>query len=737
MLSIIHLLIVLSGSIVAGAPTRRTNFCYKNSTQPTRCLYLSQPTFLELELPYKTVALPEYIPGLKITGDEITRYSQRWLAVKKILPKCWPDLQVALTSILMPQCDEDSTTGYATKIYQPSHDICNDLVNRNNCQFLERHYGWLPMFNCSDFNLYNRNCTNNLRELKSYPTTTITSYSDSCKYPLIPSNDSKVWFKDVQGCAMHCKYPIINPQDHYSISTIIALFGMMGLISTGLAVLLYVVNNRKASRMAEVTGQCSLCQLMVYLGWLMQFVYNQDIACGSNGSSLNGASRLCVVTFFLTYTPSLASLLWCAYLAKLCFEKLTGVKKEDSKGPARIDKNTYLFCYGAPLSLFIIVSLLGEIEGYGPYGICTVGQQSNIMSKFVFLHVPTVIGVLYENFYFLRTTYKLRILKDKNQRLQRNLTRIIALALLSTVHLISSIGRHIYELKNHDPLVESVDRYLACSLNLDKVNEYDYADYSMLQSDCTINTKPMTMIYYIELISTLTMGTVIASWAFCEANFRSLRRKLVELLQDDKDSKFNQRTNSGGESEETYQHVTTPNGRTGARDVELAENVNHTAHQNCLDTEDSLASTSIDKYLPPRGTMKALKNKRRISRLTQKTSRDVINDQRQLQQQQFAFASGVGGNHFHPAMPAQPMPTAIDYSLVMPLLLQLLVQPGQKPGGAAAAAATTAAPVNGNSQPMPFNRPPWAKDNKSEKPAFDFMHATAQRPSRNGTDDEN
>lgn len=706
---------LLFSSLAQGVPIRKTNLCYKNITQPTtRCLlHLSPPTFLDLELPYRSIALPEYIPGLNVTADEIIRYSQRWLEVKRTLPKCWPYLQVALTSIFMPRCDEDPDTGHPIRIYQPSYDICNDLVNKNNCNFLERHYGWLPMFNCSDSNLYNRNCTNDLRELKTS--------TDSCKYPLVPSSDSKLWFKDVTGCAMHCKYPIMDPLNHHQISFIIALFGLMGLTSTSLAVLLYSVYNGKSSRMAKVTKQCTWCQLANYIGWLLQFVYSQDIACSLSGAPLPGNKGVCVVTFFLTYVPTLASLLWCCYLAKLCFEKLTGIKKRDSKGTADIDKNIYVFCYGIPFGLFVIVALMSEIESHGLYGVCTVGQQSNVVIKFIFLHTPTFVGVLYENFYFTRTFFKLNKAKNKKESLIRNLVRIATLASLSTIHLISSIGRQIYELRNHERLFEGVDKYLACGLNLEKINEYDDDEFSKIRSQCTIpDTKSMVTIYYIELASSLSIGIIIASWALYEPNFLALRRKLVDLLKDEKDlqRKFYQRANSGvvAEFELTYHDaidVTTPT-RSKAKEINLDEVAGQSLRQNLdVDAASSLGSTSI---LSNGGTLQQAYRNPRFKHKNvgfNRTSRDVINDQRQLQEQSTYAAQECE------LPPIPPMPELTGH-LAQLLLAQL---------AAASVNATTAAapgvdPPSFNSI-QPSNRPPWT--DKNETPQFDFTHGVAAR----------
>uniref|UniRef100_A0A6G1S968 Smoothened n=1 Tax=Aceria tosichella TaxID=561515 RepID=A0A6G1S968_9ACAR len=538
-----------------------------------KCVTLSHPYCLDIKLPYNSVALLDPVPDLSLkTFEDVQNFLDKWRSAQK-LPTCWPMLQVALCSLLMPKCEEDPLTGRAIQFHQASVDICRDLTNSNktNCKFIQKQLleEWPSLFTCNDTNLYAKNCTNELRDLRY----SIGANSKQvCQYPLVPTNDNQQWFKDIEGCSLHCKFPISSPHDQASISLVIKYMCLLGLISTVLALLLFKTNkvNSKSFRLAKVVKHCTICQLFVYIGWSLQTLIGHEVGCKPDGSHLFGqplVANPCIISFLLTYLPSLSSLFWCAYFGKLCHEKLTGKSKmtNDDKSPSssELDRSLSMFIYGIPLTLCVSVAFYGHIDGHGLYGICTVGQQSLVI-KTIFVFVPSIIGMIYGNSYFVRiifTSAPAVMSTSKRSCLRRILIRISAQALLTMLQTSLPIVNYFYEARNHEEWLQSIEHYVACQLNLSNIDtSISPHDFTRQQQECSISSKPFITLYYLEILSNLALGIVIASWAFHDSNFRGLKAKLIDMLEDDEDlqrrverKKPNARVGPG--LEETYHNV--------------------------------------------------------------------------------------------------------------------------------------------------------------------------------------
>jgi len=500
-----------------------------------RCIALNNPYCMDIRLPYNSTYIPDYLPDLNIKSfDDIYNYLQLWKEVRK-LPRCWPILQVALCSILMPQCEEDPQTYHISRIHRPSIDICNDLVNKDECRFIGRRFGWPSIFNCNDTNIFARNCTNELRDLKFSG----SSIPTNCEPPLVATNDETIWFKDVQGCGFHCKSPLSNRQDQANISLFVRTLTLTGLGFTIAAILLFRVNEAtsRSSKMAKVIKHCNTCQLLFYLGWSLQVFYNDDLACNSNGSALNGQPLVaspCVSSYLLTYPPSLSSLFWFAHLGRLCHMILNSERTKAPKD-TELDSSLSLLIYGVPLTLSVCVAFLGHVDGHGLFGICTVGQRS-IWIRFVFVFVPSLIPTLYGSYYFIKTIRLTFARSTMKPDLRRNLARIVILVSLTALQTFFTIYIPRYESENMKGWIESIDSYLACGLNLQYDNLIGSPSDAVKQPKCTLDSDPIiTLLYHIYVISNLVPGIVIASWAFTASNYRGFRRRLVELLEDDRE----------------------------------------------------------------------------------------------------------------------------------------------------------------------------------------------------------
>lgn len=609
----------------------RPNHCSRNVStgaqidvpQSSRCIALYQPYCLDLELPYRATTFPDTTFDLNFSStDEIQTYLQSWYGARKF-PKCWPVLRVALCSIFMPQCDEELATGRVTRISKPSVDICHDVLS--NCPFIGQHFGWPKIFNCSDSNIYSKDCTNELRDLR------FSQSSPTCQHPLVPSDDKNHWFENIEGCSLSCKFPISDTSDQVMIRWIIGIICTIGLIATFVAVMLFIVNraSSKSSIMAKVIIHCNICDFVNYLGWSMQFIFKlfhyDDIACGANGSTLYGLPLVldpCVLSFLLTYLPSLSSLLWKAHLGKLCYIKL---KPNDNRAVEKttLDRTLSISNYGTPAFLLVSVSLLGHIDGNGIYGICTVGQQSTPI-KIVFVFVPRLFGTIYANFYFYMTIFKLASVKKMKPSLKRYFFRISALAVLSSMEVILGLGIYLYEFNYRDSWIKAISNSVACNLRPSIREGIDSSPSEI----CIMESKPTISLYYFELLAMLSQGIVISSWViFFDANLRGLRRKIIDLLEDEQERQRRTAANDTNwqlvedDMEERCRDlIDMPSSTRQAMDLNCNELSNHPSLQSCSITDISLSNINYTKRHRP------LQN--------EPTSRDLINSIRYQQQQQ-------------------------------------------------------------------------------------------------------
>lgn len=518
----------------------RDETCLKNITNsvqdPTvinphsRCLTLNHPYCLGMKLPYRTAALPDNLPDLNITSEEeVQAYLSGWQNVQNTIPECWPYLKVALCSNLMPQCHDDVSNGRPIKVSKPNIEICNDLVVKSRCKFIERHYGWPSLFNCSDNRLYMRNCSNDLR----FQDTKL----GGCQYPLVQSSSNDNSFKEIRGCSLTCKYPILDTETQSNITLSIGILALLGLISILLAILFFQINKKlsKPSNMAKVIRRCVLFQLPIYIGWLLQYIFNSNIACpmGVRLEGLPLVANACVLSFLLTYLPELSICFLIAYLGRLCHDKIAGKNGNTNNKPGF---TLNLLSLVIPATFFVSVAFSSQIDGHGIYGICTVGHQSPFI-KVVFIWVPKMVSTAYGDFFFIITIIKLTRIKTMKPGIMRHLIRMLLLTIFSTTEILSSIGISIYEANNRIDWMNAIDKYIACNLNLRVVYDADQESHDISHQDCMLQAKPSSFIFYLEFVSILAKGVVMASWAFCESNYRGLRRKIIDELEDERDRK--------------------------------------------------------------------------------------------------------------------------------------------------------------------------------------------------------
>lgn len=497
-----------------GKPMR--NSCHRNLSDFTHSNYstfnqrcISHRNCLGNELPYRLISYPE---NLVESTDQALESPKKWEQFER-LPLCWPYLQAALCSIFMPQCDEDPTSGRKSRLSISSVDICHDVVKNPDCKSIERLFGWPPLFNCSDASLYARNCTHELRGYRNVP------LSPTCQYPLVPSNDKSSWFKDYTGCSLHCKYPLLDPGSQAILDTMIKVISTVGLFGTSCAVILFWANNvkSKSSKLDQIIIESNMFHCLNYLGWSIQIIAG-DIGCSSSGSTWYDLPTSCILSFILTYLPSMYNLVLCAYLGRFCYEIL-------HRGNDKFEIDRRLI-YGVPTMTGLGLVSLEGIEGKGLHGICSVAQRSLFMRSTLVMII--IAGTLYGLIYFSTTLKKLIPLKKKSSELHRNYVRIFAIAISNAIYVTFITVNYVMTLIYQDKWQDSIDNYIACKWTpYWKLNE----DEISISQKCEIEAKPPILLHLMELLPNLASGMIIASWSYEKNNVVNLLKKLLALLE--------------------------------------------------------------------------------------------------------------------------------------------------------------------------------------------------------------
>lgn len=521
-------------------PRFKLNTCFRNNSIPSNeCNTQHHPHCLGIGLPYRNVALPDQLPGLDLSRvEDVQVQLNRWQKVSK-LPKCWQNFQVILCSIFMPQCEKDPITKQVIRVSKPSYDLCHDITTGDECRFIERHFGWPSFFNCSDTNLYMKDCTDELRDSKFQPS------SRSCQPPLVYSEEPKFWLGDIANCTIDCKFPIVDEDDSFRIKLVITVLGLFGLSSTLIAVSTFSLDNIRlfpgsdSSKSDTILRYYTCSQLCLYSGWFLVIIFflaGDNMACGSGGTPVIGsrAFRYCGISFFLTYIASLYNALCHAYLGRSIYYDLIGgkeVKNTNKSNPLNSASEIVLgvLKYLGPLVLFVIVAAFELVDGNGLYGICTTGNQS-IVVKAIFILIPKTLGMLYGNFYLIESTRNIIQRKSKSTDPNRVmiLTRVIPQAVLSVMELITASWLHLYEYDHNDSWKLAIERQVACNLDLN--NELDGLRSPSLA--CALEFKPNWIFYSLDLISILTPGIIVASWTLRQDNIRKLFLQLNRPKSD-------------------------------------------------------------------------------------------------------------------------------------------------------------------------------------------------------------
>ena len=246
----------------------------------------------------------------------------------------------------------------------------------------------IPSFlNCNDTNLYQPKCKNEYTDIK------FNSSAARCQYPLVSTDDSNIYLKNIEGCALDCDDPLYHKTDKIAFQNFLINTGCISLIVVLISTISYLPKWPNLSLTSKICFYIQICFAIHYSGWLMQaFINKRLIVCRSDQtlkySEPNGSGLSCLINFILIYYSAFSILSWYVIMA------ITTLNK---KFKPNLYKNSLLYlhlCAWSSSFLFTIMAIaFSQIEGNYVYGICFI-SFSNRLTRLVFVMIPLTVGCL-------------------------------------------------------------------------------------------------------------------------------------------------------------------------------------------------------------------------------------------------------------------------------------------------------------------------------------------------------
>ncbi|GBN60527.1 Smoothened, partial [Araneus ventricosus] len=254
------------------------------------------------ELPYSvtSLALAEDSESLFDVQDNLAL----WQGLRSI-PRCWAVVQPLLCSVYMPKCENGS-------ISLPSQEMCR--ITRGPCKAVEKKHSWPSFLRCENKKLFPPRCRNPVQEIKF-------NASFKCIPPLVETDNSDIWFEDVDGCALQCRNPFYTEKEHDDTHFLIAcIFGMALVANLFSAITLGIASKKSQKLPLSILFYINVSLVVTSLGWLIQFIsgVREDIVCNPDGTMQQqqpkAGSVFCIAQFLMIYFSTMAAITWCVIL---------------------------------------------------------------------------------------------------------------------------------------------------------------------------------------------------------------------------------------------------------------------------------------------------------------------------------------------------------------------------------------------------------------------------------------
>ncbi|KAI1289459.1 Protein smoothened [Halotydeus destructor] len=505
----------LTDRIVAEGPQ-----CSKEA----QCIPLQSNSCFDVNLPYKFTSITS-----KFTNEQQVRsYLSKFEVIRKI-PRCWTVLQPLLCTLFLPRCDNNLTV-------QPTYEMCKIIhQDQGPCRLIESHFGnniWPEYLKCDNQSMFPKNCANQYKDLKF-------SSAAKCPTPLVPTDESKIWFPGIDGCAFGCSNPHYSHDEYDKINLLIYHGALASLLASAFTVASFLVDWKSSNRYpAVIIFYLSLCLFFATFAWFFQFLFftKEDLVCRHDKTSKNGDldsqnNTPCLFNFVILYYFSIAALVWfvsLTYSWDITF-KGRSLRKSHSKA-------TYfhLAAWSIPFILTTIAVGFGEIDGSHLLGICFIGFRNQVL-RIIFVFIPLAIFIFVGVMFLIRCLFTLIYLRksqvksstnNKTKRIKPMLLRLSIFICFIILSVIVVICTNTYEFQNSKKWENSVQNFVVCSLNISELFLQDEPHVP-----CIHKTKPNISYIVGQVFIFFATGIIVSSWAWTSQTKEIWRRFFLKLLK--------------------------------------------------------------------------------------------------------------------------------------------------------------------------------------------------------------
>ncbi|RWS05379.1 smoothened-like protein, partial [Dinothrombium tinctorium] len=508
----------IDGGWALNADEKQQFTCLKEA----KCEQLKNASCLDVILPYKYTAKVSRFGDLTFkTQADIHEYLAKWKILKSI-PRCWMKLQSLLCTSLLPKCDENNDM-----VNVASQELCKLALGP--CRVIESNFDHEipPFFKCNNFSLFPPSCRNEYTDLK------FNSSGVRCSLPLVGTDDSNIWYQDIEGCALQCYDPLYSHEDHRKIETFIFRGSILSFLCTLFCILTFLIDWKSSNRYPPVIiFYLNLCVMITNIGWLLQFFISggkREIVCRLDNTLRYGSSSsegYCPLIFFLIYYFSMAALVWfvnLAYAWDRFFRRVNSLREKEIKSAAYY----HLSAWSIPVIFMLAIIILNEIDGNSLLGICFVGFRNGAM-RFIFVLLPAILGLLIGSFFMIKCMItliraKLTTAMVTNSRVHTkikcNILRIGLFIVFAIGALTCTFVYHIYYHLNYWTWNDSLHEQIICSLNITSA-----LNPHLKPSECKMKSRPNLTFVYAQLIAIFGVGIATSSWVWTGATFATWRR---------------------------------------------------------------------------------------------------------------------------------------------------------------------------------------------------------------------
>ncbi|KAJ6646366.1 Protein smoothened [Pseudolycoriella hygida] len=485
--------------------------------RPGKCEKLKNSTCFGSKLPYQFTSL-DLTDSL--SQDESRERLYNYEALRNI-PKCWAVIQPFLCAVYVPKCEN---IGNRDLVYLPSLEMCR--ITLEPCRILYNTTFFPEFLKCNE-TLFPSKCNNDVREMKFNAT-------GNCLLPLVPTDSSTSYYKDIEGCGIQCKDPLYTDDEHRQINKLNAWGASLCLVCNLFSIITFLIDWQNANKYpALIIFYINFCFLINCLGWLAQFTpgSREDIVCRKDGTLRHsepsaGENLSCIVVFVLVFYSQISVMVWFVIFAYSFHLRAVGNAQD------RIDKKGsyfHLVAWSFPLVLTITIMALSEVDGNSIVGICFVGYVNHPM-RAGFILGPLCGVLLVGGFFIIRGMIMLFDLKNfatgiksltVSNKIHLTIVRIGLTTMFAFVFILVAVICQIYEFRNSHLWTAGLRELIICKI---------LSTYTDVHTACKLENRPSVAILQLQLLCLFGSGIVMSSLCWTTSSIDTWKRYIKKKL---------------------------------------------------------------------------------------------------------------------------------------------------------------------------------------------------------------